>query len=70
MYEVVACVHEIQISEQRGGSCEHGYELSGSLKGCKFLDYLSNYSNVKDFFMYIYDVLRLSKFKNLIFQDK
>lgn len=43
VYEVVVWVHVIQINEQRVGSCEHGYELSGSLEGCEFLDYLSNY---------------------------
>jgi len=29
------------------GSCEHGNETSGSVKGREFLDYLSNYYNLK-----------------------
>jgi len=32
------------------GSCEHGNEPSGSKKGGKFLDYLSDYELLKEGF--------------------
>jgi hypothetical protein len=32
------------------GSCEHGYELTGSIKGGRFLDQLNNYQLLKEDF--------------------
>jgi len=40
---MIACYEMLHSDSKLGGSCEHGNEPSGSLKGTKFLDYLSDY---------------------------